>query len=174
MRTNKIVLSGLLLAISVILPYFFHLFGMAGPIFLPMHIPVLVGGLLLGPVYGVAIGLLAPMLNSILTGMPPLFPVAVAMSFELATYGFLTGYLYNRVTKNIYAALIPSMLVGRAVSGIANYLILAGMGRTYTLTMFLTAAFVTSIWGIVIQIAFIPILVRSLRAMNLRVLSDGQ
>ena len=43
--TNEVILSGLLLAMGIILPMIFHMFSLTGPIALPMHIPVLMGGL---------------------------------------------------------------------------------------------------------------------------------
>lgn len=161
-KTHNLVSASLLLAFGLLLPYFFHMTGMAGPIFLPMHIPVLLGGLLLGPRYGLILGIITPLLNSLLTGMPPIYPTGVSMTFELATYGFITGYLYRNRNYNIYLALIPAMLLGRLVSGIATYLLLSFGGKLFVLKMFLGSAFVKSIWGILIQIAFVPMIVKVL------------
>ena len=161
-KTQNLVSGGLLLAFGLILPYFFHMLGMAGPIFLPMHIPILLGGLILGPKYGVILGVITPLLNSVLTGMPPIYPVGISMSFELAAYGFITGYLYRNKNYNIYLALIPAMIVGRFVSGITTYILLSFGGKLFILNMFLVAAFIKSIWGILIQIMFIPMIVKVL------------
>ncbi|WDC85416.1 hypothetical protein PL321_08825 [Caloramator sp. mosi_1] len=61
--------------------------------------------------------------------MPPIYPVAVAMAFELATYGFVSGYLYKRRKINLFVSLIVAMFLGRLVSGIANYILLTSMGK---------------------------------------------
>lgn len=161
-KTQNLVSAGLLLAFGLVLPYFFHMFGMAGGIFLPMHIPILLGGLLLGPKYGMILGVLTPLLSSVLTGMPPVYPIGISMAFELAAYGFITGYLYKNKNLNIYLALIPAMIVGRFVSGITIYILLAFGGKTFVLNMFLGTAFIKSIWGILIQIMFIPMIVKLL------------
>lgn len=162
LKTHKMVCAGLVLAFGLILPYFFHMMGIAGAIFLPMHIPVLIGGLLLGPKYGVILGIITPLLSSVLTGMPPIYPIGISMSFELAAYGFVTGYLYKYKNYNIYSALIPAMIVGRLISGIATYILLSFGGKVFILNAFLGAAFIKSIWGIIIQIMFIPMIVKLL------------
>jgi uncharacterized RDD family membrane protein YckC len=53
-------------------------------------------GFVCGPLWGVLVGLTAPMLRSVLFGMPAFYPTAVAMTFELAAYGALSGALYGR------------------------------------------------------------------------------
>lgn len=60
----------------------FHLIGMTGPITLPMHIPVLIGGLLLSPL-ALLLGIVTPVVSSLLTGMPVIYPMAIIMAFEL-------------------------------------------------------------------------------------------
>src|SRR5690625_750917 len=87
--TRSLVTAGLLLAIGIIIPSIFHTTGIPGTVFLPMHIPVLLGGFLLPLPLAFLLGVLTPMLNSIITGMPPLFPMAIIMVFELGFYGFM-------------------------------------------------------------------------------------
>ena len=99
MKTKKIILSGIFIAFGIILPMFFHTFNMAGSIFLPMHIPVLIGGFLLGPLYGGLVGLLTPILSGFMTGMPPLVPVMPIMAFELCAYGVISGFLFEKTNK---------------------------------------------------------------------------
>ncbi len=50
-NTKRLIVSGVLMAFGLVIPMAFHGAGMAGPIFLPMHIPVLVGGFILSPLY---------------------------------------------------------------------------------------------------------------------------
>lgn len=160
--TNILVKEGLFLALGMIIPYIFHATGIPGTIFLPMHIPVLLCGLILGSKYGLIIGLLTPILNSIFTGMPPMYPVAISMALELGAYGFFSGLLYREKKQNIYVALISSMLLGRVISGIANFLLLTAKGGSFVLAGFLTSSFVTAFWGIIIQLVLIPFLVKAL------------
>ncbi len=84
MKTKTLTLSALLIAIGVILPMLTHYIA-AGNIILPMHIPVLVAGLILKPRYALIVGAMTPIISSILTGMPPLFPILPIMVFELST-----------------------------------------------------------------------------------------
>ncbi len=162
----KLTGTALCLALGLLLPILFHSLG-AGTAFLPMHIPVLLCGLIFGGPFGAVCGLILPLLSSMLTQMPPLYPVAVAMTFELCTYGALTGLFYQRLKWNVYPALIGSMLGGRAVSGIANAILMGAAGKPYGFTTFLTASFVTALPGILIQLLLIPVLILALQKSNL-------
>ena len=112
MKSKKIVLSGLFIALGVVVPMIFHTVNLAGPIFLPMHIPVLLAGFVLGPIYGGIVGIICPVISGLATGMPPLMPNMPIMAFELCGYGILTGFLYNK-TKMLYPSLIGAMIGGR-------------------------------------------------------------
>ena len=150
--------TALCIALGLVLPVFFHMIG-AGFAFLPMHIPVLLCGLLFGWQYGAICGLIVPLLSSLLTGMPPIFPTAVAMMLELCAYGLLAGLFYRRLYWNVYLALIAAMLSGRVVSGIANALLLGLAGKPYGFAAFLSADFVEVVPGIVVQIVLLPVIV---------------
>ena len=92
----------------------------------PMHIPALLCGFVCGWGWGLAVGFIAPLLRSVLFGMPDMFPTAVSMAFELAAYGLFSGLLYQLLPKkrsNIYVSLILAMLGGRIVWGIAMTII---------------------------------------------------
>lgn len=159
---KNLILTALFIAVGLLLPSVFHMFGGAGPVFLPMHIPVLLCGFVCGWKYGLICGIITPLLSSIITSMPPLFPVGVGMMCELATYGLLCGLLYRGLKQNIYVSLLGAMLGGRVMSGIANMIFMGIAGKPYGLTVFLTGAFVTAIPGIIIQIVLIPLLVKAL------------
>ena len=96
-----------------------------------MHIPVLLCGMLCGGAYGAAVGAIVPLLSSLLTGMPPIFPVAPAMMFELCAYGLLSGLFYHSLRRNVYLSLIGAMLGGRVVSGIANAVFMGMADKPY-------------------------------------------
>lgn len=165
-KTRNLILTALCLALGLVLPSAFHFIG-AGPVFLPMHIPVILCGMLCGWQYGAACGFITPLLSSILTGMPPIFPTAPAMMLELCAYGCLSGLLYRRVKLNIYAALPLAMLGGRVVSGLANALFMGVANKPYGLSAFLSGAFVTAVPGILLQLIIIPLLVVSVQRAGL-------
>ncbi len=158
--TLKLVLASLFTAIGLLLPTVFHMFSLGGSIFLPMHIPVLLCGLICGWQYGLLVGFIVPLLSSAFTGMPPMFPVAIAMAAELAAYGAVTGLLSKKF--NVFLSLIGAMLAGRAVSGIANAILLGAIGKPFMLSGFLSAAFVTALPGIIIQLVIIPMIMIAL------------
>lgn len=160
--TKNLVFTALCIAIGLLLPSVFHLFG-AGSQLLPMHLPVLLCGFLCGVPYGAFCGLVTPLLSSLLTQMPPLFPTAPAMMLELCTYGALTGLFYQKLRRNVYPSLIAAMLGGRIVSGLANAAFMGMSGAAYGFEMFLTASFVTALPGILIQIVVLPLLVLALQ-----------
>jgi len=179
---RKIVIAGLLIALGVILPMAFHSlpYALGGRAILPMHIPVLLAGLICGPLFGLATGIITPLLSHAITGMPP-SPILPAMVFELAAYGAISGIfmllLTFKNTKNlylkIYVSLIGAMLIGRVIYGAVNAFIF-NVGD-YSLQGWLTAAFVTALPGIVIQILAIPSIVVALqreRLINIAPLSD--
>ena len=109
-----ISLTGLLLATGVIFPFIFHQFGIAGRIFLPMHIPVFMAGLILGPWSGLLVGALSPGLSAMMTGMPPA-ALAIPMTPELAAYGLVSGLLFRGTRTSLYISLLGAMIVGRII-----------------------------------------------------------
>jgi len=106
----KLTVGGMMLALSIIIPYFFHLAGgpTTGRVFLPMHIPVLLGGVILGPIVGAIVGALSPFIGSLITGMPPA-PIMPFMVMELAVYGGVSGLMYH--TLGFYKPLAPLSLL---------------------------------------------------------------
>lgn len=160
MKTNKIkklIISAFFLALGIVLPYLTSLSKEIGDSLLPMHIPVMLTSLFCGSTYGFAVGLVMPFLKSIISSMPPLYPNAVWMSAELLTYGFMLGFL-NKKTKNIYPALLLTMLSGRVVWGIVKCILLGVGENGFTLSAFIMGGFVDALPGIIIQIVLIPLL----------------
>ena len=118
--TLRLTYSALYLAIAMVLPLITGQIPEIGKALCPMHIPVLLCGFVCGWPWGLAVGLIAPLLRSVVFGMPVMFPGAVAMAFELATYGCLSGLLYHLLPKKAwctYAVLVISMIAGRIVWG---------------------------------------------------------
>lgn len=161
-KTTNLVMAGLFLAIGVIIPSIFHTTGVDGRIFLPMHLSVLLGGILLPPIYAFLLGVLTPILNSLLTGMPVLFPSALIMTFELATYAFIVSYLYRRSRVPIILSLIISMIIGRIVAGVVVYVLSTFFAQNMDPILFIEGSIITGLPGIAIQIVLIPILMHAI------------
>ena len=160
------ILASKFLALALALPFLTGQIPQVGSALCPMHIPVLLCGFFCGPWYALAVGLVAPLLRFALFGMPPLMPTGIAMCFELATYGFVSGLLYKLLPgKKVftYVTLIAAMLAGRIIWGIAR-VILAGLAQSeFAWTAFLSGAFVNAVPGIILHILLIPVLVIALK-----------
>ncbi|CDZ75732.1 putative membrane protein [Peptoniphilus sp. ING2-D1G] len=87
-KTKEIVLASLFIAAGLIIPMIFHTFHLGGPTFLPMHLPVLLAGMILPPSTALLVGVLTPVLSSLFTGMPLIYPILPIMVAELGVYGF--------------------------------------------------------------------------------------
>lgn len=168
--TKKLVLSGLFLAIAYLLPFLTGQIPEVGSMLLPMHLPVLICGFVCGWPYGLAVGFVAPLLRSMVLGMPPPFPVAVAMAFEMAAYGALTGIFYHKFPKKIpflYADLLIAMVGGRIVWGVTMVICMGIKGGAFTWAAFLSGAVLTAIPGIVLQLVLVPLIVVALQKAKL-------
>ncbi|MCL2461758.1 MAG: ECF transporter S component [Defluviitaleaceae bacterium] len=166
---KKTVYTALFVALGLVLPLAFHAIPNAGGVFLPMHIPVLLCGIVCGFPYGLICGILAPLLSWLLTGMPPAV-ILPSMLCELAAYGTVSAALIHFVrTKNTYAniyiSLLGAMLAGRIFYGAVNALII-NMG-SYSMKIWLASAFGTALPGIVIQIILIPAIIIALKRAKL-------
>jgi len=168
-NTKRLILAGLCVALGIVLPVACHSVANAGSIFLPMHIPVLLCGLICGWPYGLACGVLAPLLSSLITGMPPM-AFLPSMLCELAVYGFVSGLLMRyvktgKLLADLYLSLVGAMLLGRLVLGLLNAVLFRA--GEYSVALWTTSAFVTALPGIVIQLAVIPVLVFALKKSKL-------
>ena len=173
-RIRRLVYSALFLALALVLPFLTGQIPQIGSMLSPMHIPVLLCGFLCGWPWGLAVGLIAPILRSLLFGMPKLYPGAVAMMFELAAYGSVSGLLYKLLPKktwSIYVSLIAAMIAGRMVWGCAQYLLLSLKGTAFTSAMFIAGAVTSAVPGIILHIILIPVIVMVMQKAKL-VLND--
>ncbi|HZJ77187.1 MAG TPA: ECF transporter S component [Clostridia bacterium] len=158
-NTKKLVFASLFMALALLLPLITGQIQSVGSMLLPMHIPILLCGFICGPKYGLAVGSMSPILRSVIFTMPPMYPVAVAMAFELAAYGFFSGFFNKSLPKKnyaIYVNLVLSMLIGRVVWGLAMLIMLGVDSTPFTWGMFATGAFMQALPGIAIQIVLIP------------------
>lgn len=167
---TKCITTAVLMALCVILPMALHFIPNAGVLLSPMHLPVLLCGLICGWPYGLICGLIGPLLSSLITGMPPMGPVLYGMMIELAVYGLVTGLLMKlihtgKLMADFYISLVAAMLAGRIVGGLAKALIFSA--GSYSLKAWATAYFVSSLPGIVLQLLLLPVLYLALQKAHL-------
>ncbi|MFH1865085.1 MAG: ECF transporter S component [Candidatus Eisenbacteria bacterium] len=191
--TGTLTGTALLLALGVVLPIVFHAIPLGGRIFLPMHLPTFVAGLVLGPVAGLVVGAGSPVLSGLLTGRPTVFYM-IPMVLELATYGFVAGLLRPRLAAimrgrgagltevdgrsarvpgataapwaAVSLALVCSMVAGRIV-WIAAVVWLAPVIGLTARTIAMAAGAIGAGWiGMVIQLALIPAIVRAIERVR--------
>ncbi|MBQ8230699.1 MAG: ECF transporter S component [Lachnospiraceae bacterium] len=174
---KNMTLSAMFLAIGMLLPFLTGQIEQFGNMLLPMHIPVLLCGLICGWPYGLAVGFLLPLLRSVSFGMPVLFPMAISMAFELGTYGLVIGFLYGhsrwKCIISLYRSLLAAMVTGRIVWGIAQMILLGISGNTFTWQMFLAGALLNAIPGILLQLILIPAIMVVLKRAGMVHFHDG-
>jgi hypothetical protein len=160
--TNKdITLTALFITLGVTLPIVFHQIALAGRVFSPMHIPVFLAGIFVGPISGLIVGLVCPVLSFLLTGMPPPYAVPL-MSLELPVYGVAIGILI-RVIKYPVISLLLAMILGRLAFALGLFLFGMFLSLPYGPEAFIKVSVITGLPGIAIQLILIPILVEAVQ-----------
>jgi predicted membrane protein len=153
--------SAICLALALVLPFLTGQIPQIGSALCPMHLPILLCGFLCGPWWAAAAGLIAPLLRHAVFSMPPLL-TAIAMAFELCTYGMVSGFLWRKGRRNarhMYLSLIAAMIAGRLVWGAASFVCTGLDANAFGLAAFWAGAFTTARPGIIAQIVIIPVLV---------------
>ena len=166
----NLALAAMFLALAFVMPFLTGQIQQFGNMLCPMHIPVILCGFVCGGPWGLAVGFIAPLLRSLTLGMPPMYPVAFAMAFELAAYGLISGILYRAFPKKkgyIYATLIISMIIGRLVWGAVQFWCMGLDASKFGLSAFWAGAVANALPGIMIQIVIIPIIVMLLEKTKL-------
>lgn len=168
---KKVTFSGMFLALALILPLLTGHIPQVGNALSLMHIPVLLCGFVCGGPAALIIGFIAPLLRYMIFLMPPIFPIGIAMAFELATYGLVSGLLYKALPKKtsyIYVTLIISMLLGRIVWGLTMFVLsLISMELQFGIEAFWAGGFVNAIPGIILHIVLIPVIIIGLKKAKL-------
>lgn len=168
-KTKKMILSALFLALAYIMPFLTGQIPEIGSMLCPMHIPVLLCGFICGWQWGLVVGFVSPLFRSLTLGMPPIFPVAICMAFELAAYGAFAGLMHKFLPPKkpyIYCSLITSMLIGRIVWGLSMLVCTSINGSGFTKAAFIAGAFTNALPGIIVQIVLVPILVMVIDNVN--------
>ena len=171
-QIKNLVLTAMFLALGLVLPFLTGQIPQIGSMLLPMHIPVFLCALVCGWKWATPMAAVLPVMRSLIFGMPPLYPTAVAMAFELATYAFVAGFIYFLLKKKdfmkrvgdsgdqaiiaAFISLISAMIFGRAVWGCAQAILLGFGGKSFTFAAFIAGAFTNAVPGIILQFILIP------------------
>ena len=170
LQVRCLTFAAVFLAVALVLPFITGQIPEIGNLLCPMHLPVLLCGFICGWPWGLAVGFIAPLLRSVTFGMPPMYPTAVAMAFELATYGSIAGLMHMLLPAKplyTYVSLLVAMCVGRLVWAAAMVVITGLAGSAFTWVAFVTQAITKAVPGIILQIVLIPILVIALERAGL-------
>lgn len=157
---KKLTLTAMFLAIGLVLPMLTGQIPQIGNMLLPMHLPVFLCALICGWKFGVPMAFILPLFRSLIFTVPPMYPTAPAMAFELAAYAFAAGFLYEKsrwqCVKALYRCLLIAMIAGRLVWGAVMALLTGIAGGSFTIKAFMTSAFLNAVPGIILQLIFIP------------------
>lgn len=168
---KKMVLTAMFLAIGLVLPFLTGQIPQIGSMLLPMHIPAFLCALIVGEKWGTPMAFILPILRSMIFGMPLMYPTAIGMAFELATYAFVAGYLYShskwKCTEALYKCLLIAMVAGRVVWGIVQTVLLGLKGNAFTFQAFMAGALFKAIPGIALQLILIPAVMIALNRTKL-------
>lgn len=169
----RMIVVAVLLALGMVLPFLTGQIPAIGQAISPLHIPAFIAGLTCGWGWGMALGLVLPILRSFVFGMPPLVAVAAPMAFELAAYAGVCGALYpwlqGRMKRlpAMLAALVIAMVAGRIVGGAAKAIVMGITGSSFTFSMFISSYFVTTAPGALIHLIVVPVVVLALEKAHL-------
>jgi len=168
--SKRTTLCAVCIALCYVLPIAFHSVGL-GSILSPMHVPVLLCGLICGGGAGLLCGLIGPVLSSLLSGMPPVL-MLIRMIPELCVYGLVGGAVMKRLrtgsgVKDVYISMVAAMIAGRIVGGIATAIFFAVTSGVYSVGLWFASYFVESIPAIAAHLVLVPVLVFSLQKARL-------
>lgn len=161
-------------ALAVLLPQLVHLIaGQAGGVqWLPMYLPVLLGGCLLGWAWGLGVGVLSPLVSFAVTSawgdpMPALARLPFMMA-ELAVFALVSGLFSKKIAENGWMA-FPAVLLA-AVSGRAFFLLLAVIfqGASPFTPALIFSQIQEGLLALVLQAVIVPFIVMGIRALMQR------
>lgn len=157
-------IGGILAIIAAVaVPQLFHLVGRycdmgtsLGETYLPMHLPIILAGLLVGPYAAGIAGILGPVFSYLMSGMPSIVMLPFMM-IELFAYGASAGLLRNVKMPTILKVLI-SQISGRLLRGAA---ILIGFYGLHSMVKpaIIYKSIATGLFGIILQLVLIPLVV---------------
>ena len=169
-NVKKICICALCVALCYVLPQAFHILPL-GTALSPMHLPVLLCGLVCGWPYGLVCGLLGPVISYLLSAMPPV-PVLIPMVPELGVYGLAAGLgmkfiRTGRTLLDIYLSLLPALVLGRVAGGVTQALLYLSRTESYTIALWAGSYVVGTLPAVVLQLVLLPALVWGLMRAGL-------
>ena len=172
--TCKTLVSLGLIALAVALPQLVHLaLGQPGGVqFLPMYLPALIGGCLLGARWAVAVGALSPVVSFLLTSLAgnpmPALPRLPFMIAELTVFALVAGLFSKKIAQNglwAFPAVIAAQIAGRAV--FLGAVALFQGAAPFTVPM-IWSQLLAGLPGLAIQAVLVPLVIIALRAVLVR------
>lgn len=164
MKLRDLIFAALMVALGIILPIALHSFNVSN-IILPMHIPVLLAGFVLPWHLALMVGVLTPVLSSVLTGMPPVMPMLPIMVVELGVYALFASILYHRLDLHPILSLLITMVLGRLAASLVVWVMVSQFGVQFMGPVaFFTSAVVTGLPGIIIQLILVPLILAMIPA----------
>ncbi len=158
---RQIPLTAFLAVAGVLLPQFFHLFGL-GPVFLPMFLPVMLGGLLLTLRFALLLAVITPAISWAFTGMPPVVPPVLPMVMvELLVINAILSILYVRLKWNVWLSLVLAILVDRLLLLLMVWIIAPLFGWQHPL--FSLALVTSGLPGVILQLIVLPLTIGFVR-----------
>ena len=163
--TVKTIVSLIIIVLALVLPQITHAFfgSRGGILLLPMYLPIILGGCLLGFRYGLVLGVISPLISfgftSIFQNPMPALNRLPFMMFELMVIGFVSGLFSNKINKNknyAFVAVITSLLIGR----LAFLICIAIFGNLVNLPLTLIVSQIeTGLVGLTIQSLALPFII---------------
>lgn len=159
--TEALGYAATLIILALILTYFSHRFGIINRSIVPMHLPVLLAGMILSPIYSAIVGIMIPAVSAGLTGYPT-YGESFRLMVELALCGGVTALLFTALSRNKQSAKLVEWLtrgliaaIGGMIASLLGYVIISlidvgNSGLGYFLESFFASSFITFIIVLVI------------------------
>ena len=158
-RTQNLTRSGLFIALGVLFPIVFHAVGM-GSIFLPMFWPVAISAFFLPIPHALAVGVLTPILSTMVTGMPPP-PTLYKMIFELAFLAGFTSLLYHKTRYGIFWLILGGVFMAEVAALISAAAIAPILGLPPE--FYAVASLLKSVPGMILILVLIPLILKKIK-----------
>lgn len=164
---KQMIWSGILIVTGIILALVFNSFGLAHT-FLPLHIPIMLGGFILAWPYAILVALITPILSTIVVSAPH-FAYLWYMLPELITYALVINIMFAKNSKapflkRIYLPLSIAIIVGKLSASLFQAILIA---NNKSFVDFFSSVLVMGIPGIILQLVLIPLVLYILSKANL-------
>ena len=165
--TVKSLVSAGLVVAAAFLPLLVHSVAGAsgGATWLPMYLPVLVGGCLLGGVFGATIGACSPVASYFISQavLGAAMPAAIKLPYmiiELTVFGLVSGLFAKKITQRpfvAFPAVFAAQIAGRAVSLLSQAIVIAASGQGQYASLF--SMIRTGLPGLFLQAVLVPLII---------------